>query len=87
VFSLFSICYKTQAKACGYQNWSFAIGSIFYVFIVRLSFGLLLSLQFICLSYWTDSYILTEEKIEESNKVKLFEHFIEDLKRLLKDED
>lgn len=33
------------------------------------------------------SYILTEEKIEESNKVKLFEHFIEDLKRLLKNED
>lgn len=29
------------------------------------------------------SYILTEEEIEESNKVKLFEHFIEDLKRLL----
>jgi len=33
------------------------------------------------------SYVLTEEKIEESNKVKLFEHFIEDLKRLLKNED
>jgi type II restriction enzyme len=33
------------------------------------------------------SYILTEEKIKESNKVKLFEHFIEDLKRLLKNED
>ncbi len=32
------------------------------------------------------SYILTEEKIEESDKVKLFEHFIEDLKRLLKNE-
>ncbi|MBE3094262.1 MAG: DNA modification methylase [Actinobacteria bacterium] len=30
------------------------------------------------------SYILTEEEIEESNKVKLFEHFIEDLKGLLK---
>jgi len=30
------------------------------------------------------SYILTEEKIEESNKVKLFEHFIEDLRGLLK---
>jgi type II restriction enzyme len=30
------------------------------------------------------SYVLTEEKIEESNKVKLFEHFIEDLKGLLK---
>jgi len=29
------------------------------------------------------SYVLTEEEIEESNKVKLFEHFIEDLKRLL----
>lgn len=29
------------------------------------------------------SYVLTEEKIEESNKVKLFEHFIDDLKRLL----
>lgn len=33
------------------------------------------------------SYILTEESIEESNKVKLFEHFIEDFKRLLKDEN
>jgi type II restriction enzyme len=32
------------------------------------------------------SYILTEEKIEESNKVKLFEHFIDDLKNLLKNE-
>ncbi len=32
------------------------------------------------------SYILTEEKIEESNKVKLFEHFIEDLRKLLKNE-
>ena len=32
------------------------------------------------------SYVLTEEKIEESDKVKLFEHFIEDLKRLLKNE-
>ncbi len=30
------------------------------------------------------SYVLTEEKIEESNKVKLFEHFVEDLKRSLK---
>ena len=30
------------------------------------------------------SYILTEEKIEESNKVKLFEHFIEDLKEIIK---
>ena len=33
------------------------------------------------------SYILTEEKIEESNKVKLFEHFIEDLKGLLKNDN
>ena len=33
------------------------------------------------------SYILTEEKIEESNKVKLFEHFIEDLKNLLSNEE
>jgi len=32
------------------------------------------------------SYVLTEEKIEESEKVKLFEHFIEDLKELLKNE-
>ena len=32
------------------------------------------------------SYILTEEKVEESEKVKLFEHFIDDLKRLLNDE-
>jgi len=32
------------------------------------------------------SYILTEEKIEESNKVKLFEHFIEDLRGLLKND-
>lgn len=32
------------------------------------------------------SYVLTEEKIEESNKVKLFEHFIDDLKKLLKNE-
>lgn len=30
------------------------------------------------------SYILSEEKIEESSKVKLFEHFIEDLRGLLK---
>lgn len=30
------------------------------------------------------SYVLTEEKIEESEKVKLFEHFMEDLKKLLK---
>ena len=33
------------------------------------------------------SYILTKEDIEESSKVKLFEHFIEDLKGLLKDDD
>ena len=33
------------------------------------------------------SYILTEEKIEESKKVKLFEHFIEDLKNLLSNEE
>lgn len=33
------------------------------------------------------SYLLTEDRVEESNKVKLFEHFIEDLKRLLKNED
>jgi len=33
------------------------------------------------------SYVLTEEIIEESSKVKLFEHFIEDFKRLLKNED
>ena len=32
------------------------------------------------------SYILTEEEIEESNKVKLFEHFIEDLKKLVENE-
>ncbi|HNU62675.1 MAG TPA: BsaWI family type II restriction enzyme [Methanofastidiosum sp.] len=32
------------------------------------------------------SYILTEEKIEESNKVKLFEHFIDDLKRLIRND-
>lgn len=30
------------------------------------------------------SYVLTEEAIEQSNKVKLFEHFIDDLKVLLK---
>lgn len=29
------------------------------------------------------SYVLTEEKIEESDKVKLFEHLIDDLKKLL----
>jgi len=33
------------------------------------------------------SYVLTEEDIEESNKVKLFEHFIDDLKTLLKNEE
>lgn len=32
------------------------------------------------------SYVLTEEEIEESDKVKLFEHFMEDLKRVLKNE-
>jgi len=32
------------------------------------------------------SYILTEEKVEESDKVKLFEHFIDDLKNLLENE-
>lgn len=32
------------------------------------------------------SYVLTEEKIEESDKVKLFKNFIEDLKKLLKEE-
>jgi len=32
------------------------------------------------------SYVLTEEEIEESKKVKLFEHFIDDLKVLLKNE-
>ena len=32
------------------------------------------------------SYVLTEEKIEESDKVKLFEYFIDDLKRLLQNE-
>lgn len=32
------------------------------------------------------SYVLTEEKIEESEKVKLFEHFIDDLKKLLNNE-
>ncbi len=33
------------------------------------------------------SYVLTKEEIEESNKVKLFEHFIEDLKGLLKNDN
>lgn len=28
------------------------------------------------------TYVLTEEKLEESNKVKLFEHFIADLKKI-----
>ena len=32
------------------------------------------------------SYVLTEETIEESDKVKLFEHFIDDLRRLLNNE-
>ena len=31
------------------------------------------------------SYVLTEDKIEESDKVKLFEYFIDDLKTLLKE--
>lgn len=30
------------------------------------------------------SYVLTEKEVEESDKVKMFEHFIEDLKKLLK---
>jgi type II restriction enzyme len=30
------------------------------------------------------SYVLTEENIEESDKVKLFEHFIEDLEKILR---
>ena len=29
------------------------------------------------------SYLLTDETIEESEKVKLFEHFIDDLKKLI----
>lgn len=33
------------------------------------------------------SYILTNEDIEESSKVKLFEHFIEDLKGLVKNDN
>lgn len=33
------------------------------------------------------SYVLTEENIEEDDKVKLFEYFIEDLRGLLKNED
>jgi type II restriction enzyme len=32
------------------------------------------------------SYVLTEEEIEESDKVKIFEYFIEDLRELLKNE-
>lgn len=30
-------------------------------------------------------YVLTEEEIDESSKVKLFEHFIDDLKLLMKE--
>ncbi|MBN1328501.1 MAG: DNA modification methylase [Candidatus Heimdallarchaeota archaeon] len=30
------------------------------------------------------SYVLTQEKVEESDKVKLFEHFIDDLEELIK---
>jgi len=33
------------------------------------------------------SYVLTEERIEESNKVKLFKHFINDLKILFKNRE
>ena len=33
------------------------------------------------------SYVLTEEELEESKKVKLFEHFIDDLENLLKKND
>ena len=33
------------------------------------------------------SYVLTEEELEESTKVKLFEYFIEDLEKLLKNND
>jgi len=33
------------------------------------------------------SYVLTKEEIEESNKVKLFEHFIGDLKGLIKNDN
>ncbi|MBO8130976.1 MAG: DNA modification methylase [Candidatus Marinimicrobia bacterium] len=32
------------------------------------------------------SYVLTDEEVEESDKVKLFEHFIDDLKKLLENE-
>ena len=31
------------------------------------------------------TYVLTEADLEESDKVKLFEHFIEDFKRLIKE--
>ena len=31
------------------------------------------------------SYVLTQEDVEESDKVKLFEHFIEDFKQLIED--
>ena len=31
------------------------------------------------------TYVLTAEELEESDKVKLFEHFIEDLKKLIED--
>lgn len=31
------------------------------------------------------TYVLTTEELEESNKVKLFEHFIDDLKRVIED--
>ena len=33
------------------------------------------------------SYVLTDEKIEESCKVKLFEHFMDDIRKLLKNEE
>ena len=33
------------------------------------------------------SYVMTEERIEESDKVKLFEHFIDDLRNLLSKEN
>ena len=29
------------------------------------------------------SYVMSETKVQESNKVRMFEHFIEDLKNLL----
>jgi type II restriction enzyme len=31
------------------------------------------------------AYVLTKENLEQSDKVKLFEHFIEDLKKLSKE--